>query len=61
VDKFEKNVARDARVIATLEDMGWRVFVAWECELAPGKVQATGGRLASLIRGADKPIWPKLT
>lgn len=54
VEKFANNIARDARVIATLEDMGWRVFVAWECELAPSRVQATGERLASLIREAGE-------
>lgn len=31
--KFERNVERDARVKRELEDMGWRVFVVWECEL----------------------------
>jgi DNA mismatch endonuclease, patch repair protein len=30
LDKFEKNVARDARNTMQLRDMGWRVFVAWE-------------------------------
>lgn len=32
-DKFEKNVARDAINIATLESTGWRVLVIWECQL----------------------------
>ncbi len=31
--KFNDNVARDKRVRAQLEQQGWRVFVAWECEL----------------------------
>lgn len=51
VDKFEKNMARDSRVGAELERLGWRVFVIWECELAPSKVEATAERLASAIRG----------
>lgn len=33
VEKFEKNVARDVRVAAELESLGWRVFVVWECEV----------------------------
>jgi DNA mismatch endonuclease (patch repair protein) len=51
VDKFEKNVARDSRVGAELERLGWRVFVTWECELAPSKVEATAEQLAMAIRG----------
>lgn len=31
--KFDANAARDARVVAELEAMGFRVFVVWECEL----------------------------
>jgi DNA mismatch endonuclease (patch repair protein) len=34
MDKFDKNVARDLRVVHSLENLGWRVFVIWECELA---------------------------
>lgn len=30
--KFEANVERDARVRHQLEDLGWEVFVVWECE-----------------------------
>lgn len=31
--KLEGNRERDARKVAALEISGWRVFVAWECEL----------------------------
>jgi DNA mismatch endonuclease, patch repair protein len=31
-EKFEGNVARDARAAAALEALGWRVSVIWECE-----------------------------
>ncbi len=34
VEKFEANVTRDERVQAALANLGWRVFVAWECELS---------------------------
>jgi DNA mismatch endonuclease (patch repair protein) len=52
LEKFEKNVSRDARNAASLRDAGWRVFVVWECELASdAKAKAAGERLALLIRG----------
>lgn len=31
-EKLRRNVERDARVQAELEEMGWRVLVVWECE-----------------------------
>lgn len=50
-EKFMKNTARDMRNIAALEDLGWKVYIAWECELGTsGKAQSTGTRLAALIR-----------
>lgn len=58
-NKFAKNVARDARVTKSLRDNGWRVLVAWECELGSSfKAQATGERLAKKIRRASKPARP---
>jgi DNA mismatch endonuclease (patch repair protein) len=52
MDKFGRNVARDARVAEELTSGGWRVFVAWECELDSGrKAVATAERLAFEIRG----------
>ncbi|MBP0439560.1 very short patch repair endonuclease [Tianweitania sediminis] len=30
--KFAANVARDARAVQDLEELGWRVAVIWECE-----------------------------
>lgn len=32
IKKFRDNIARDRRVMAALEDSGWRVVVIWECE-----------------------------
>jgi DNA mismatch endonuclease, patch repair protein len=34
IDKFEANVARDARVQSALRRRGYRVIVVWECETA---------------------------
>lgn len=31
-EKFEKNVARDARVTSELKKLGWKVRVIWECQ-----------------------------
>lgn len=33
IEKFRRNVERDARKIAELETLGWRVEVVWECEI----------------------------
>lgn len=32
-DKQELNRRRDDRVVAQLQDLGWRVLVVWQCEL----------------------------
>lgn len=32
-NKFEKNVQRDKIKNSQLEDIGWKVFTIWECEL----------------------------
>ncbi len=51
VEKFARNVARDARSRELLEAQGWRVIVIWECELASGrKVAESALRVASEIR-----------
>ena len=31
-EKFERNVERDRRNVATLRELGWEVLVVWECE-----------------------------
>lgn len=37
-NKFEKNVARDKRKKTELEELGWKVFVIWECEIKKKKM-----------------------
>lgn len=32
-DKFRANVERDERNYRELKAMGWRVFIAWQCEI----------------------------
>ncbi|WP_284691708.1 very short patch repair endonuclease [Pinirhizobacter soli] len=46
--KFERNVARDREAEGRLRELGWRVFVIWECEL---KHAASLERLADEIIG----------
>lgn len=49
--KFDKNVSRDERVRSQLEELGWRVLVVWECELAnAAKIKETAVRIADSIR-----------
>lgn len=55
-EKFERNVSRDQRVARELEAAGWRVFVAWECELTgTGRAAAAAAALARGISGAVAP------
>lgn len=50
VEKFERNVERDAQNCAALEAAGWNVFVVWECELQ-ADAEGTVRRLSAAIRG----------
>ncbi len=36
-NKLSDNVKRDSYQMAALEELGWRVFVVWECELQEGE------------------------
>lgn len=50
-EKFGRNVARDARVRRELEEAGWRVHIAWECELTgKGKAAGVAERIALELR-----------
>lgn len=44
--KFQANMDRDARKLASLREAGWRVIVVWECELR----RDPGERLLRLTR-----------
>lgn len=43
--KFSDNVARDARNVAALRRLGWRVYVVWECRLSPQALDALVRRI----------------
>ena len=47
--KFHANKSRDERVMALLQEQGWRVLVVWECALV-GKYAWTPERVAKRIR-----------
>jgi DNA mismatch endonuclease (patch repair protein) len=49
--KFAENVARDRRKEERLRDLGWRVFVIWECEVDNARTLA---RLVARIRGGRR-------
>jgi len=48
--KFEANVSRDRLNETRLENLGWRVFIVWECELVPNRISATLESLANQLR-----------
>lgn len=51
--KFAGNVERDARGVAALAKMGWRVAVVWECGLRRRDVSDVTGRLANWILSSE--------
>lgn len=51
-EKFKQNVARDIRVAHSLAELGWRIFIVWECELSSSKkANIAGLKISELIRG----------
>jgi DNA mismatch endonuclease (patch repair protein) len=56
--KFERNVARDLAAREALAALGWRVEVAWECELGPRNISSTAHRLYNSIILLPPPVVP---
>lgn len=55
LDKFQKNIARDTKVVQALELLGWRVFVVWECSLSSAtKASSTAEQIAKLIKSPNE-------
>lgn len=53
--KFDRNEVRDARVRRELQDQGWQVLVAWECQLQSNvRAVATAAALAAQIREYER-------
>ena len=38
--KFDRNKARDAKKKRNLEELGWKVFIFWECEIKDDAISA---------------------
>jgi DNA mismatch endonuclease (patch repair protein) len=50
--KISGNRARDARKELALQDLGWRVFTVWECQLRTAEQAKTIDDLATALRAA---------
>lgn len=49
VVKFGRNVERDERNLARLEELGWTVHVVWECQLKKKAIDATMEELLPVL------------
>ncbi len=49
VEKFDRNVARDARNVDDLKCAGWRVLTIWECETKDKDRAALAARLSAFL------------
>ena len=49
-NKLDRNIERDRKVVKKLEDLGWKVFIVWECKLRPQQRQETIAVLAENLR-----------
>lgn len=48
-EKFSATVKRDARRLAELKDLGWRVAIVWECCLGARRLEATTAKLGKWL------------
>ena len=48
--KFRRNVERDARALAELEELGWCAITIWECELKRDRIDETMERVIATVR-----------
>lgn len=51
--KFRRNVERDARALAELEELGWCTITIWECELKRERIDETMERVIETILEAS--------
>ncbi|MGO4352586.1 very short patch repair endonuclease [Rhizobium sp. RAF36] len=54
-EKFARNVARDKMNVEKLEDLGWQVLTAWECEVTSTKKAVNAAAEISLRLGHTRP------
>lgn len=50
--KFRRNVERDQRALAELEQLGWHAITIWECELKRDRIDETMARVIDEVRAA---------
>ena len=48
VNKFDRNVARDAEKVGELQSSGWTVVTVWECDIK-GDLDATLDRICDVL------------
>ena len=53
-EKFDANVARDKRAVGELENLGWSVAVAWECQI--GDFASAELTVRSIFAELDLPM-----
>jgi len=53
IPKLERNIQRQEESINSLKEMGWNIFIIWECELKPPYELET---IDSIIRWQNKNI-----
>ena len=51
--KFRRNVERDKRALAELEELGWCAITIWECELKRDRIDETMERVIEAIHKAS--------
>lgn len=59
-EKFERNVARDKKNLAMLDELGWKTHVVWECQLKKKAVDRTFATLLPVLANElDKDMTPE--
>jgi DNA mismatch endonuclease (patch repair protein) len=53
LEKFGKNVARDQKKVHELQELGWKTFVVWECEIKKD-VEKIAKEIQLLATGFDE-------
>ena len=48
-EKIEKNIARDQRNYALLQQAGWKIIIIWDCQLKPRNRETTFEKLSMSI------------
>lgn len=57
-EKFKRNIERDARKIAELEALSWRVGVVWECEVLRQPLGPLLDRIAVFLTDPEGVLKP---